>query len=79
MPDDKTEWLVYPQPKSFLVSLFERFSVHAKQYVSGNSPATTVFAQLPYDLKVILREMLASARVRSGERMALAPYMPVVE
>ncbi len=76
--ETKTQWLVYPQPKGFLESVFERLGARAAGLLSRNNQDLALFRTLAPETKSILKQIAIMSRVRSGDIMAVAPYIPEI-
>ena len=73
-----TQWLVYPQPKGFLESVFDRLSIRAAGLLSRNNHDGALFRTLPPETKSILKRIAVMSRARGGEIMAVAPFIPEI-
>ena len=74
----QTQWLVYPQPKGLLESVFDRLSIRAAGLLSRNNHDLALFRTLPPETKSILKRIAVMSRVRGGEIMAVAPFIPEI-
>ncbi len=74
----QTQWLVYPQPKGFLESVFDRLSIRAAGLLSRNNHDLALFKTLPPETKSILKRIAVMSRARGEEIMAVAPFIPEI-
>jgi len=74
----QTQWLVYPQPKGFLESVFDRLSIRAAGLLSRNFHDLALIKTLPPETKSILKRIAVMSRARAGEIMAVAPFIPEI-
>ena len=74
----QTQWLVYPQPKGFLESVFDRLSIRAAGLLSRNFHDLALIKTLPPETKSILKRIAVMSRARGGEIMAVAPFIPEI-
>lgn len=77
--DAQTQWIVYPQPKSFFESFFDKFSIRAAKLLQPGLGEGSIFNKLPSEAKQAIRQMAIANLIRSGEMMAIAPFVPVIE
>lgn len=73
-----TQWLVFPQPKGFLESLFEKLNVMAARFVKKNNQELALFNRLPNETQALLRDIAIIHRFRAGEALAIPPHVPEV-
>ena len=77
--DSRTNWVVYPQPKSFLQSLADKMGVRAARLHASQSRDLVFWRQLPAEMRSIGRQLALFERMRSGTIMAVAPFIPAIE
>jgi protease-4 len=77
--DAPTRWLVYPQPKGLLESVFEQFNVRVAKTFSMKSTELSLFQNLRSEMKSALRQVAIMSRLRNGEIMAIEPYVPEIK
>ncbi len=77
-PEEKTEWVVYPQPKGLWESIIEKFNMTAARMLSTQNPDIALLKSLPVEAKIALRELTLLSKIRSGEILAVAPFVPTV-
>ncbi|TDI91548.1 MAG: signal peptide peptidase SppA [Caldithrix sp.] len=76
--ETQTQWLVYPQPKGLLESVFDRLSIRAAGLLSQSNHDLALIKTLPPETKSILKRIAVMRRVRGGEIMAVAPFIPEI-
>ncbi|MFQ5603912.1 MAG: signal peptide peptidase SppA [bacterium] len=78
-PDAKTRWVIYPHPKGFFESLFEKLDVVAAKIFASRMEEWAFLKNLPTETKSALRKIAVVGQFRSGEVLAVEPFVPVVE
>ena len=73
-----TQWIVYPQPKSFFETLFEKLSVKAVNVLSSEKTDISLRKNLPIETRNLLQKVAAVALVKKGDVLALATDIPEV-
>ncbi len=76
--DDPTQWIVYPQPKGFLASLFEKINVRMAKLWSRESSEVALMKNLPTEFGAAIRQLALAGRMRKGEVLALEPFVPEI-
>jgi protease-4 len=74
----QTQWLVYPQPKGLVESVFDRLSIRVASLLARNNHDVALFKTLPPETKSILKRIAVMSRARGGEIMAVAPFIPEI-
>ena len=74
--DAPTQWVVYPQPKSFFESLVDRFNVRLAKHGLSSKVEFAAFRNMPVEMKSLLSKMAICGRIRKGEIMAIEPNVP---
>ncbi|MFQ5865456.1 MAG: signal peptide peptidase SppA [bacterium] len=74
-----TQWVVYPQPKGLFASILQKFSVRLVKLFGPRIQEWAVIQNLPAETKSLLRQISVLRRLRHGEVMAIAPYVPVIK
>ncbi|MFQ6113868.1 MAG: signal peptide peptidase SppA, partial [bacterium] len=77
--DAPTRWVVYPQPKGLFESLLEKFSVRVLRLFAPNSQEWAMIQNLPVETYSLLRQIAVMRRLRNGEIMAIAPFVPEIK
>lgn len=76
--DAEIQLVVYPQAKGLLESVLDKLSVRAGKLLGQSSADWTALKNLPVETKSLLRQFSFMKRVRNGEFMAVAPFIPEV-
>jgi protease-4 len=76
--DAPTQWIVYPQPKSFFDSLVEKLSVRLAKLWASKFEEWAVIQKLPAETKQALRQIAIMRQFRNGEALAVEPQVPIV-
>ena len=77
--DVRTQWVVYPQPKGFLDSLFEKIGVRFARHFAAADESWLLWQQLPRETRALVRQLTFLSRVHYGEVLALALFLPEIE
>jgi len=78
-PEANTQWRVYPKPKDFFQSLFERMQIRTGEYFFSQNESLSLINQIPVDLKNTLQRLAFIRFLRNGEALALAVDLPVIQ
>lgn len=76
--DDPTQWIVYPQPKGLLASLFEKINVRMAKLWSQGSSEVALMKNLPPEFRAVARQLALAGRMRKGEVLAIEPFVPEI-
>ncbi len=77
--DVSTRWQVYPQPKGFLESIMDKFSIRVAQSWLSENDTVSLLRQLSPATRGALRKLALFQLIRNGEVLAFAPAVPVVQ
>jgi protease-4 len=78
-PAAPIRWVVYPQPKGLFQSLVERLSVRLAKLWGPSLHQWALIQNLPAETKGLLRQIAVLQRLRHGEVMAIAPFVPEIK
>ena len=77
--DTQTQWVIFPKPKGILESVLSRISTRLAKVSLSSSSEWSLIKTLPTDAKAALKEIAVMHRVRAGEVLAIAPYVPQIK
>lgn len=78
-PETMTRWHVYPQPKSFFQSLFERLNVLALRGFMSTDSDGQFIKHLPQEVRSLLHRVSLLQIFRNGDVLALETNIPQIK
>ena len=78
-PETRTQWIVYPQPKGFFESLYDKFDILTVRVFKAKNGEIDLLGQLPSETKAVLRQLALSSRLSTKDVLALAPFIPEIQ